>query len=226
MATHALQQPCITLETQARFLRLPHHLLQAPGFISRTTGEVLDFKLTDLVIFQWMKCCYDSYVAKGNTYHESQKSIAKACRVSVRTVGRAMDLFEQHGYLVKDRKWEGCVWQLPYSLEIAQAGEVAAKVPLVVAQTKPAANEDVSSAERYPKAQMAPVEEDECIFGPVIGSYGGKQSVDTASSGAGAVLGRFVQTQPAHLSVKIPVEFYADFDDRDYGDTEDIDEPF
>lgn len=226
MATHALQQPRITPEAQARFLKIPHDILCATEFVSRKTGEAVSLNPTNKILWCWMKCSYDSYSGKGNTYYESQSSIAEATGTSVRTVIRAMELFEQHGYLIKVRKWDGCVWQLPYSLEIAQAGEVAAKVPLVVAQTKPAANEDVSSAERYPKAQMAPVEEDECIFGPVIGSYGGKQSVDTASSGAGAVLDRFVQAQPAHLAVEIPVEFYADFGGCDYGDAEDIDEPF
>lgn len=104
--------------TKENFLLIPHRLLKAPGFVCRKTGKKFDLNLTQLVIFQYMKDFYESCKMIGNPYHESQRSIAKACRVSRDIVIKAMKLFEQHGYLIKEPKREGCKWVLPYALEV------------------------------------------------------------------------------------------------------------
>lgn len=246
MATHALQHT-----PQDPFLKIPHSILQAPGFISRTTGEVLDFSLTQLVIFQWMKCCYNSYTGKGGTYHESQANIAKACRASVDTVKRTMTLLEKHGYLRKDRKWDGCVWQLPHSLEVAH------KTPPVVAQEAPT----TPSVIAVDTSQAVNDELDEPDFRPVLGVYGGtdQRNVGTEKSedpddpfmdqwadyedreyaavdvdvstgtshGAGAVLDRFL-AHGRSIPREVSSTFYEDYDDRVYGyaSAEDGDGPF
>ncbi|MGP0171658.1 hypothetical protein ACSVIJ_07220 [Pseudomonas sp. NCHU5208] len=104
--------------TDENFLAIPHRLLKAPGFVCRKKGTKFDLNLTQLVIFQYMKDFYESCKRVGNPYHESQRSIAKACRVSRDIVIKAMKLFEQHGYLIKEPKREGCKWVLPYALEV------------------------------------------------------------------------------------------------------------
>ncbi|MFI8608417.1 hypothetical protein ACIGFL_08835 [Pseudomonas sp. NPDC077649] len=108
-------------------------------------------------------------------------------------------------------------------------------------KAKPAANDEPDCLQDEPEiaqarpiiVQVAPADEpasddDEDIFGPVVGSYGTQQDVSTTSHGAGAVLDKFIKTQPAHISFDMPDEFYADYDDRDYGyaSADDIDEPF
>lgn len=239
-----------TCKQTAPFLMIPHHLLQAPGFISRTTNEVLDLNLTQLVIFQWMKGSYDSYTGKGGRYHESQASIAKACRTSRATVIRAMELFEQHGYLSKNRKWEGCVWQLPHSLEVAQE----APEPVVKEAPTPAANDAPEIAQVSKPSQPAANDDDDVdIFGPVAGSYGGpveddrmqvddqgagdeayaaidyrvydSVDVDVSTTSTGTAPGnaftRFLAAQPKTSSTH-----YADYNDREYGYASDEDGPF
>lgn len=117
--------------TNEYFLLIPHCLLKARGFACRKTGKKFDLNLTQLVIFQYMKDFYESCKMIGNPYHESQENIANACRVSKDTVKKAMNHFEQHGYLIKKRNWSGGIWELPYSLEVVseEVQEHAEKAP-------------------------------------------------------------------------------------------------
>lgn len=114
--TNAVQAK--TQTTNEYFLLIPHRLLKARGFVCRKTGGKFDLSLIQLAIFQYMKDFYESCKKMGKPYHESQRSIGNACRVSRDIVIKAMKLFEHHGYLIKEPKWEGCKWVLPYALEV------------------------------------------------------------------------------------------------------------
>lgn len=144
MATHALQHPSQQPRTTSEpFLKIPHTHLRATVFVSRTTGESISLTPASKLVWAWMKCCHDSYTGKGNTYHESQASIAGACGVSVDSVKRAMTLFEKHGYLIKKRTRMGSIWSLPYELGITCTAKAESNpAPAVVAVAVSAANDD------------------------------------------------------------------------------------
>nr|WP_152029930.1 helix-turn-helix domain-containing protein [Pseudomonas sp. LPH1] len=204
-------------DTNDYFLSIPHHLLQARGFVSRTTGEVLDLSLTELVIFQWMKGCYDSYKKIGNPYHESQRSIANACRVSREVVIRVMKLFEQHGYLDKEKKWDGCNWILPHSLE-AVSKEIQE-------QPEKVSNKPVEAFSSESDTSIAPASKSACNE-LIEGNSKDIASDDVQDKPISAVDRAFklnihrpaASTAPAaHLQEDIPIEHYGDYYERDYG---------
>ncbi|WP_417707198.1 hypothetical protein [Pseudomonas sp.] len=213
--------------TDENFLLIPHRLLKAPGFVCRKKGTKFDLNLTQLVIFQYMKDFYESCKMKGNTYHESQRSIAKACRVSRDIVIKAMKLLEEHGYLIKEPKWEGCNWVLPYALEVVseevqEHAEKALNKPVQADSSESDADvaptpensskeliernsKDISSVDIEEKPTVVK----SAITKPIKLVFNKKQEESSPQHPAPAVM-------PSHLQEDIPVECYGDYYQREY----------
>ena len=96
---HSPVQPSAQPE-QEFFCKLPHKLMRASHWVSRTTGELISLTASDKLLWVWMKDRHDYFTSSGGTWHDNQESIARACGVSVPTVKRWVSLLKAHGYMV------------------------------------------------------------------------------------------------------------------------------
>ena len=84
----------------APFLMLDKKLLEASHWISPKTGEVIPFPLIDKIVYLVMRDKWLFYVKRlGNTFHESQESIAKSCGTFRRKVNEVVKRFIQEGVI-------------------------------------------------------------------------------------------------------------------------------
>lgn len=237
-ATHAkTKHPLAVQLADSTFDKMYKDVRRAKHYVSRITGEHLSLTPEKKLLWTLMLDRFLFFKSNGGEWFDNQQWLADECGVSVITVKRFIKELREHGYLLvtTTRVYGGqsnsyeIVERLrtvsPESQDVAQAPTVVHEVP--------AANDESDYLQDEPK--IAPIivqevlaDDDDDIFGPVVGSHGGQQDVSTTSHGAGAVLDKFIKTQPAHIAFDIPDEHYADYDDRDYGyaSADDIDVHF
>lgn len=241
-ATHAkTQHPLAVQLADSTFDKMYKDVRRAKHYVSRITGEHLSLTPEKKLLWALMLDRFLFFKSNGGDWFDNQQWLADECGVSVITVKRFIKELREHGYLLvtTTRVYGGqsnsyeIVERLrtvsPESQDVAQ--------PLAIVQEAQAANDNLDEPETAQVSfAVAPTmvqevladDDDDDIFGPVVGSHGGQQDVSTTSHGAGAVLDKFIKTQPAHIALDIPDEHYADYDDRDYGyaSADDIDVHF
>lgn len=246
-AIHVKTQHRLTAQlADSPFDKMYKDVRRAKHYTSRTTGEHLKLTPEKKLLWALMLDRFLLFKSSGGEWFDNQQWLADECGVSVITVKRFIQELRQHGYLLvtttrvyggQSNSYEIIEHLRTVSTEsqdVAQTPNVAREAPAAndnldepeIAQTRPI------TVQEAPADEPASTDDDEDIFGPVVGSYGTQLDVNTtghgAGAGAGAVLDKFIKTQPAHISFDMPDEFYADHDDRDYGyaSADDIDEPF
>lgn len=83
------------------WIALDKRLLSATHWVSPRTGETFPFPLVEKVIYLVMRDKWLYYVQElGNTFYESQESIAEACGTFRRKVNEVVGRFMEHGVIV------------------------------------------------------------------------------------------------------------------------------
>ena len=84
--------------TEEIFCKLPRRLMQASGYISPKDGKAVKLSATEKIIYIHLADRVKFFVGKkGGTLFESQETIAEACGVEVKTVGRVLKGFRDNG---------------------------------------------------------------------------------------------------------------------------------
>ena len=84
--------------TEEIFCKLPRSLMQANGYISPKDCKAVKLSATEKIIYVHLADRVKFFVSKkGRTLFESQETIAEACGVEVKTVGRVLKGFRDNG---------------------------------------------------------------------------------------------------------------------------------
>ena len=84
--------------TEEIFCKLPRRLMQASGYISPKDGKAVKLSATEKIIYIHLADRVKFFVGKrGGTLFESLETIAEACGVEVKTVGRVLKGFRDNG---------------------------------------------------------------------------------------------------------------------------------
>lgn len=84
--------------TEEIFCKLPRRLMQANGYISPKDGKAVKLSATEKIIYIHLADRVKFFVGKkGGTLFESLETIAEACGVEVKTVGRVLKGFRDNG---------------------------------------------------------------------------------------------------------------------------------
>lgn len=85
---------------KSKFYMMPAWLLCSNGYFSPNTGEVVKFSEVDKHLYVYLTDCYRFFVEKNEgDMFPSQASIADACGLEIKSVGRAIRNFINHGVI-------------------------------------------------------------------------------------------------------------------------------
>ncbi len=87
----------------SRFYKNTYDLFTADGFVSYKTGEIIPLSLAMKAVYLHMSSFYAFYTGKGREYYEGYDRIAERCRVTTKTVQRAVSDFEKGGVFTIER---------------------------------------------------------------------------------------------------------------------------
>lgn len=85
---------------EENFCKVPKSLMRAKGYYSKADGKPVPLNSTDKIVYIYMLDRLGFFVGQQKGQHfESQQTIATACGLEVKAVGRILRSFHGHGIL-------------------------------------------------------------------------------------------------------------------------------
>lgn len=126
MTNQTNQQENVSIQS---FVQIPHSLMKAKHYLSRTTGEPVKLNPSEKLVYVRMKDRWKFFTNQGKGYWDTQQQVADAVGIERKTAMAIIQNFVDHGIFEVAKKSRNNIYTIIHDLELCSAPTAPRKTP-------------------------------------------------------------------------------------------------